>query len=152
MKKIISRSVLFFIIAYTMMAVLNGCAKAAIEAVQQTALEKQFEDNILNQNFRVKLATDNGTDLSSQYTGYTFRLLKSTTYNGAMTAEKNAVTYTGNWSCNDDFSKLVISLPALPVEFIFLSREWKFTKKALPVMELAPWGTLEPKILHMERF
>ncbi len=136
-----------------MLVALNGCSKSPIiESIQENALEKQFEENILNRNFRVALATDNGTNLTAQYNGYTFVLLKATLHNGALTAEKNGTTYTGGWSCNEDYSKLVISLPSSPSEFIFLTREWKFTKKALPIMELAPWGTTEPKVLHMERF
>lgn len=141
-----------FFSALTMLLVFYGCSKSPVEAIQQSALEQQFEDNILNKNFRVHLAMDNGSDLTAQYNGYTFVLLKTTTRNGPLTATKNAVTYTGSWSTNDDFSKLVIGLPAAPSEFNFLTREWKFTKKALPIMELAPWGSLEPKVLHMERF
>ena len=151
MKNLINKPAIFFM-AVTTMLVINSCSKTVVQEVQQTALQKQFEDNILNKNFRVHLATDNGTDLTGEYTGYTFVLYKSTDYNGAMTAVKNAVTYNGTWSCNDDYSQLVISFPSAPPEFIFLNRPWKFTKKSLPIMELAPWGNLEPKVLHMERF
>lgn len=142
------------IAALAIILMLNSCSKveAAIEAKQQTELEKQFEDNILNKNFRVQLATDNGVDLTPQFTGYTFILYKGTYYNGALTATKNSITYTGTWSCNEDYSKLTIVLPSVPTEFLFLVRDWRFTKKSLPVMEFAPWGTLEPKVLHMERF
>ena len=70
-----------------------------------------------------------------------------------MTGTKAGVKYTGTWSVNEDFSKLVINIisPSIPIEFIFLNRAWKFTKKALPVMELAPWGSTDPKVLHMRR-
>ena len=154
MKNSIYKLVIVLITALAVALVLNSCSKvqAVIKAKQQTALEKQFEDNILNQNFRVQLATDDGVDLTPQFTGYTFRLLKTTYYNGVMTAEKNSITYNGTWSCNEDYSKLTITLPPAPTEFLFLIRDWKFTKKSLPIMEFAPWGTLEPKVLHMERF
>jgi hypothetical protein len=152
MKTLIFRPVIIFIIPLVVLFVFNSCHKNPVEVIQQTAYEKQFEDNILNKNFRVYLAIDNGVDLTSQYTGYTFVLYKSTYYNGPMTAVKNAVTYNGTWSSNDDYSKLVITFPSTPTEFVFLNRDWKFTKKSLPVMELAPWGSLEPKVLHMERF
>ena len=152
MKILIHKPSIIFFTALTMLMVLTGCSKSAVEAIQQSAYEKQFEDNILNKNFRVYLATDNGVDLTAQYTGYTFVLYKSTYYNGPMTAVKNGVTYNGSWSSNEDYSKLVITFPSTPTEFVFITREWKFTKKALPIMELAPWGSLEPKVLHMERF
>lgn len=138
--------------AVLLLSVFNGCSKSAVEAAQATYAQQQFEDNILNKNFRVHLATDNGADLTSQYSGYTYVLLKSTYFNGPMTAVKAGVTYNGTWSSNDDYSKLVITFPAVPAEFVFLNREWRFTKKSLPIMELAPWGTTEPKVLHMERF
>jgi len=152
MKTLLFRPAIIFLTAVTLLFAVNGCSKTAVEAIQQTAYEKQFEDNILNKNFRVHLATDNGVDLTAQYTGYTFVLYKSTYYNGPMTAVKNSVTYNGTWSSNEDYSKLVITFPATPTEFTFLTRDWKFTKKSLPIMELAPWGNLEPKVLHMERF
>ena len=152
MKKLIYRSAVILFTALAIVFVFNGCSKSAVEAAQLTYAQQQFEDNILNKNFRVHLATDNGVDLTPQYTGYTFVMLKSTYYNGPMTGVKSGVTYNGTWSSNEDYSKLTITFPSSPAEFIFLNRDWKFTRKALPIMELAPWGTLEPKVLHMERF
>lgn len=152
MKKSIHRPALILLSALMVLTAFNSCSKSAVEAAQTSYAQQQFEDNILNKNFRVHLATDNGTDLTTQYSGYTFVLFKNTYYDGPMTAVKNGTTYNGTWSSNDDYSKLVITFPSTPAEFVFLNREWKFTKKSLPIMELAPWGNLEPKVLHMERF
>lgn len=152
MKTLMINRLAVFLTLTTVLFVFTDCSKSKIEAVQVSYAQQQFEDNILNKNFRVHLASDNGTDLTSQYTGYTFVLFKSTYYNGPMTAVKNAVTFNGTWSSNDDYSKLTIIFPSAPPEFVFLNRDWRFTKKALPIMELAPWGTTEPKVLHMERF
>lgn len=146
-----------FIIAVIFAAILllnSGCKKLAAAAGSRSAMESLFEENILNRNFVVKLATDNGTDLTSQFTGYNFILTKTTSYyEGPMTGTKAGTVYTGTWLCNEDFSKLTISitLPNTPSEFNFINRSWKFTKKAFPVMELGPWGSSEPKVLHMER-
>ena len=129
-----------------------GCKKAK-EEITQDILQQYFETNILNRDFIVKLATDNGSDITTQYTGYTFRLLKNTNYDGPMTGIKGGTTITGTWTCNEDFSKLTITLtqPSTPAEFVFLNRAWRFTKKAVPVMELAPWGGTPTYVLHMER-
>ena len=142
-----------FVIAVALAAVLllSGCSKSALIAANRSILEQYFEDNILNRDFTVALATDNGTDLTSQYSGYTFKLIKNTLQDGPMTATTGTTVLNGTWSCNDDYSKLVITLPASVPAFTFLNREWKFTKKAIPTMELAPWGTTEPKVLHMYR-
>lgn len=152
MKQNIHKLALILFAGIILACVFTSCGKSATEAAQLTYAQQQFEDNILTKNFRVHLATDNGVDLTSQYSGYTFVMLKSTYYDGPMTAVKAGVTYNGTWSSNEDYSKLVINFTAVPAEFTFLIRDWRFTRKALPIMELAPWGTLEPKVLHMERF
>lgn len=152
MKNAMTRFFIFVSPVMILLTAVTGCGKKAVEAAQASYLQQQFEDNILNKNFRVQLATDTAVDLTSQYTGYTYVLYKSTYYNGPMTAVKNGVTYNGTWSCNEDYSKLVITFPSTPAEFVFLNREWRFTKKSLPIMELAPWGTTDPKVLHMEQF
>lgn len=152
MNNSIYKHAVIFCAALLFIIVFNNCSKSTVETAQATYLQQQFESNILNKNFRVHMATDNGVDLTAQYTGYTFVLYKSTYYNGPITAVKNGITYNGTWSSNEDYSKLVITLPSLPSEFVFLNRDWRFTKKSLPIMELAPWGTTDPKVLHMEQF
>lgn len=152
MPSLVFRSRYFIALLFALILISAGCKKAK-EKITENILQEYFDTNILNRDFRVKLATDNGTDLTSQYDGYVFRLMKNTNYDGPMTGIKNSTTITGTWSSNEDFSKLTISLtqPSIPTEFIFLNRPWRFTKKAVPVMELAPWGTGEPYVLHMER-
>jgi hypothetical protein len=131
----------------------QGCKKI-IQNTSQALLQQYFENNILNRDFIVSLGTDNGTDLTPQYNGYLFRLTKNTLLDGPLTATLNNTTvYTGTWSCNDDYSKLTILInqPSIPAEFVFLNRAWRFTKKDVPTMELAPWGTTDAKVLHMTR-
>ena len=147
------RSRFIIVIILSILLLLSGCKKSIENATQQqlNIYQAYFEQNILNHDYQVQLATDNGTDLTPQYNTYTFRLLETTPANGAMTATNGTSTYTGSWSCNDDYSKLVINLPSPPSAFVFLTREWRFTKKDITIMELAPWGTTEPKVLHMQR-
>ena len=156
MKKMISSSSALFtcMAAIILCCMLNSCSKAkeAIQEAQATYLEQQFNDNILGKNFRVQLATDTAVDITAQFSGYVFVMTKSTYYNGPATATKSGVIYNGTWSSNDDYSKFVINFPTAPAQIVFINREWRFTKKALPIMELAPWGTTDPKVLHLERF
>lgn len=114
-------------------------------------LEQYFETNVLNRNFAVSLAQDNGTDMTSDYSGEVFVLMKTDFYHGPLQATKGGIVYTGSWSCNSDYGQLIITLPNPPAEFAFLSREWRFTSKNLPTMELAPWGSSAPIVLHMYR-
>jgi hypothetical protein len=130
-----------------------SCKKieASLVADQATAFEKYFESSILNQNFIVILASTNGTDITSNYKGYQFMMLKTDYYHGPIQVTKDATTFTGTWSSNEDYSKLVITLPTAPPEFIFLTREWRFTGKNLPQLDLSPWGTNDPFVLHILR-
>jgi len=131
---------------------LLGCKKKESAPIQD-AYQKYFEENVLNRDYKVDFASDNGTDITAQFNGYLFKLYKNTFSDGPMTGIKNGITITGTWSSNDDYSKLVINLnqPSIPAEFGFINRQWRFTKKDFPVMELAPWGSTEPDILHMKR-
>jgi hypothetical protein len=131
----------------------SSCHKDLQNAVNGTGtsplLEQYFEANVLNQPFIINLATNNGVDITGSYNGYVFKMLKTDYYHGPAQATKGTTTYTGTWSSNSDYSKLVITLPTSPSEFVFLNREWKFTKKNPPQLELAPWGTTEALVLHM---
>ncbi len=155
MPGLIYRSRFIIALAFAAILLLSGCSKSQLASIigqpSQSLLQQYFEENILNRDFKVRLATDSTANLTPQFSGYTFKLVKNTLATGPLTATNGTVTYTGTWTCNDDYSKLEIVLPAAVPEFSFLSREWRFTKKAVPVMELAPWGTTELKVLHMER-
>lgn len=102
--------------------------------------EKLFEKNLLNQNFVVSYADDFGTVLTSNYAGYIFILYKIDYYHGPMKAIKDGITYDGTWTANDDYGKLIITLPDTPSELKFLSRAWRFKSKSFSLLKLAPWG------------
>jgi hypothetical protein len=145
------RYIILFLCSFILL--LTSCRKT-IETINQNTLQKFFEENILNKTFVVELAKDTSLDKTSTYSGYEFILTKGSFYTGGpMTGVKNGITYTGNWSTDAEYTKLDILLnyPTIPADFIFINRVWKFTKKSLPIMELAPWGTTDPKVLHMRR-
>ena len=131
---------------------LQGCGKNEVTPTQDL-YQQYFEQNVLNSDFKVSLATDNGSDSTAKYAGWVFRLLKNTYFDGPMTAVKNGVAYTGTWQCNEDYGKLTINInqPSVPLSFTFLNRQWRFTKKDLPTMQFAPWGSSAPSVLHMTR-
>ena len=127
----------------------NSCKKSIGD--NNPLLEKYFETNILNTNFIVSLAKDNGMDITTNYNGYIFVLLKTDFYHGPMKVTKNGIVYDGTWISNSDYSKLTITLPNSPPEFAFLTREWRFTSKNLPTLKFAPWGSNAPVELNMLR-
>jgi len=119
--------------------------------LEQNLLEKFFDQNVIGKNFVVSLAKNSTTDLTSDYNGYTFVLEKTDFYHGPLKATKGSASYTGTWESNSDYSKLTITLPTTVPEFQFLSRSWRFTKKDVPTLQLAPWGSSEPLVLYMTR-
>ena len=128
----------------------TSCKKAG-DLVNNPLLEQYFETNVLNRDFTVSLATDSNTDLTPNYTGYVFVLLKTDFYHGPLRATMGNTVYMGTWSSNADYSKLDISLTVPPPEFAFLSRSWRFTSKSFPTLKLSPWGSTEALVLHMYR-
>src|SRR5687767_7845940 len=115
-----------------------SCKKS--ETSGGSLLEQYFEANVINKNFIINFASDNGTNITAKYSDYTFRLLKTDFYHGPLEAQKNSTVIPGTWSSNEDYSKLIIKLPDSPPELIFLTRQWRFTKKRPEQLELAPWG------------
>jgi len=131
----------------------TGCKKT-IEDTSQVTLQQYFEQNILNKEFVVQLAKEGDVDKTADFQGFKFILTKTNSfYDGPMTGSGSGVTYSGTWTSNEDYGKLVIQLntPAPPASFAFLNRAWRFTRKSLPIMELGPWGSTQPIVLHMRR-
>src|SRR6185312_5370287 len=119
--------------------------------IEQTLLEKYFDQNVIGADFVVSLAKDSTADLTSQYNGYTFVLLKTDFNHGPLKATYGSTAYQGPWVTNSDYSRLTITLPSSVPPFQFLSRSWRFTKKDVPTLQLAPWGSDEPLVLYMTR-
>jgi hypothetical protein len=145
-----------FIIAILFAAILLLFASCKKSITQDNPLvQAYFNTNILNRNFIIQFASDSSVDITSVYTKDTFLLKNdsSSMYEGSMTASKDGIIYTGTWDSNSDYSKLDINIttPTTPSEFVFLNRSWRFTKKDIPVLQLAPWGSTDPKVLYMQR-
>ena len=141
----------FFPIILLLFLLVSTSCKSKSDSGANALLEQYFDANVINRNFIVSLAVDKGTDLTADYSGYVFVLLKTDYYHGPLKATKGGRTYMGDWSSNDDYSKLIITLPSPPSEFGFLTRSWRFTSKKFPTLELAPWGSTEELVLHMYR-
>ena len=65
-----------------------------------TASEKLFEENILNRDFIISHANDLNSELTANYTGYVFVLLKIDYYHGPLMVSKGGQVYEGSWTAN----------------------------------------------------
>lgn len=141
---------LFTFIFFLSLILCFSCKKS-IQNLDQSLLEKYFEKYVIGSDFVVSLAKDSSSDITSLYNGYKFVLLKTDLYHGPLKGTNGSKEYSGTWATNSDYSKLDISLPDSVPGFPFLSRSWRFTKKTNPTLELAPWGSSAPLVLHMTR-
>lgn len=145
-----------FVLVFFLLTVIGlwGCKKVAQNLLTVTDLQRYFDQEVLNKNFVVDLATDGTQTKTSEYAGYQFVLYRTNSYiDGPMIGFKNNDTIRGTWTSNDDYGFLTINLvnPTPPSSFEFLNRKWRFVRKNLPLMELAPYGTTDPKVLNMRR-
>ena len=141
---------LFTFICLASLVLCFSCKKT-LQNLDQSLLQKYFEKYVIGSDFVVSLAVDSTTDITSMYTGYKFVLLETDLYHGPLKATNGSNQYYGTWTTNSDYSKLDISLPDSIPGFPFLSRSWRFTKKENPTLQLAPWGSTAPLVLHMTR-
>jgi len=141
---------LFTFICLASLVLCFSCKKT-LQNLDQSLLQKYFEKYVIGSDFVVSLAVDSTTDITSMYTGYKFVLLETDLYHGPLKATNGSNQYYGTWTTNSDYSKLDISLPDSIPGFSFLSRSWRFTKKENPTLQLAPWGSTAPLVLHMTR-
>ena len=137
--KVRSRCILFVFLGVLVCA---GCKKRRekIEekVMQPSFLNKYFEDNILNKDITINLAKFQGRDTTPMYSGYVFKLIKNTYYDGPFEARHNDSLYTGTWQTNDDYSKLTLNIKKNgALEWVSIT--WKFTNKTTTVLELVPW-------------
>ena len=147
-KMVSLKKILFLVVPF--LVVFTSCKKLA-DKITETQLEKYFEANVLNRDFIITLAKDSTSDITTTYSGYTFVLLKTDYYHGPLKVTKGSNVYMGTWAANEDFGKLDITLPAMPPEFVFLTRSWRFTSKNLPELKFAPWGSNANIALTMYR-
>lgn len=145
---IICKITIFFVFTFG-----AGCKKAK-EEVKVNLLEQFYELNVLNKDFIVSYANNGNEDITAQFEGYKFRLVKNTFYDGPLTATKNGVTYTGTWGFTQDYGKLTISMPTNDEpKFGFLNRDWRFIEKTPIKLKLNPWFRTEQDLteLHISR-
>lgn len=153
MSLIFKRISLLFCVAIFVFSATS--CKKIIDDIRQNWAEDYFEDNIMERNFKITYAKKDSANITTLFDGYTFILYKNTFYDGPMVAIKDGITYNGTWACNEDYGKLTIQIAHPdPVNsgFNFINRSWRFKRKALPVLELAPWGNQLPHELHLLRY
>jgi hypothetical protein len=138
-----------FIAAIICIFTLPNCSKSDSSPAPVDPINF-FDNNFINKDLIIHLATDNGTTITSQYNGYILRFAKNAATSGSVSISNTLVSYPGTWTTTADHTTVTIVMPTPPNEFAFLNRQWKFTHYSIPIMELAPVASGDNKVLHFE--
>lgn len=113
---------------------LGSCKKDPLTGEQITLAAQYFEANILNRNFVVDSAYENGIDITARFARDTFILYKNTLEDGPMKGFNADSVYTGSWHTSEDYGKLNIQInqPALLNRYVFLTGIGDLLKKISP--------------------
>ena len=96
-----------------------------------------FSENALARDLLVQLASDNSSDITAQFSGYTFRLTKTATYSGTITASNDLLTVNGTWSIDAGYDKITFVFPTDVISSLsFFNKEWQFSSRSTTVIEL----------------
>lgn len=146
---LIYRRLCYGLLIFVMICSLASCKKKI--SPDNVFLQQYFEQNVLGREFVITLAKDHDQDITADYKGYIFKLVKDDFYHGPLEITRAGSVYEGTWRCDEDFGKLTITLPDSPAEFAFIDREWRFTSKDLPVLKLTPWVGHNSAALNLTR-
>ena len=133
---------------------LFSCKKI-VEDTQMDIAQQYFKNNILNSDFVIDSAYNNGIDVTARFAGFKIKLLEGADLaSGPITAKKADSTINGTWLATEQYGKLTVNFISPPTGFDFFNRSWRFLEKNLPIMKLAPWGMPDPAVtrLYMRRF
>lgn len=144
---------LFAIAAAVGILLLSSCKKI-VEDTQMDIAQQYFKNNILNSDFVIDSAYNNGVDITTRFAGFKIKLLEGADLaSGPITAIKADSTINGTWIATEQYGKLTVNFTSIPAGFDFFNRSWRFLEKNLPIMKLAPWGMPDPAVtrLYMRR-
>jgi hypothetical protein len=135
MKTFIYKLVLAAGLAFPAIMLLNGCSKSEVHSTIASN-ENYLENTMLNRDLFVSGATDDGVNITDNFTGYTFRL-ESTIYGASSgLAYANNITNSiqGTWAVSGGKDKIVFDFPStLVANLAYMNKEWVITKGSNPI-------------------
>src|SRR5438045_2233911 len=112
MKKIISKLSLFAAICFSGALLLTGCSKDTVDNPSTSTGHDYFVNNMLGKDLVVTSAVDNTTDITADFSGYTFHLTDTAALAGTISAANFVRTTIGVWSVDAAYSKITFSFPS----------------------------------------
>lgn len=138
MKNLFYKLMLILSISFTSTILLISCDKDDDDSNSTPSSNSQyFSANVVGRDLLVQQASDNSTDITAQFNGYTFHLTKTATYSGTISASNDLLTVNGTWSVAGDFDKITFTFPTDVISSLsFFNKEWQFSSRATTVIEL----------------
>lgn len=147
MKNILLKLVSGTAFLFSMVILLHSCSKKDSD---NKVAERYFNENVVNRDLTVHLATNNGTDITSQFDDLTFRFTKTASLSGTATATNDLMTIEGTWTVDAQFDNITIAFEDGITNPEFINRKWRIASRASSVIELTSAdGT--PHVLHFQR-
>jgi hypothetical protein len=137
MKKIFYNLVLFAGVSFTGAAVLSSCTKGDDNSATNASSQQYFSTNVVNHDFAVLMATDNGTDITANYNGINFRFADTATLAGTATASNSLLTVHGTWTVDAAYDKITFSFPTTTLTSLsFMNKQWQFMNRNSQAIDL----------------
>jgi len=145
MKQIIYKTMLVAGLSLMGAIALTSCNKkddnldTAIALKQ--ASQNDFATNVANHDLTVAMAKDDGTDITANFAGYTFKIVDSaaTATSGVVTVANDLLSVTGTWFVDESFSKITFQFPTAVIpKLIFFNKEWGFKGTSSATINLQP--------------
>jgi hypothetical protein len=136
MKKTMYKLILLAGITFCGAVLLSSCSKDD-NTNTSTASKDYFVNNMQSLDLKVSFASDNGTDITSKFSGYTFRFADTIALAGKATASNDLLTVSGTWSIDGDYNKIAFVFPtAVIADLAFMNKQWQFTNRDSATVKL----------------
>jgi hypothetical protein len=137
MKKIISKLILLAAISFSGAMLLTGCSKDNANDNSSTSTgHDYFVANMLGKDLMVTSAIDNTTDITADFSGYTFHLTDTAALGGNITAANFVRTTVGVWTIDAAYSKITFTFPSPIPILTFMTKQWQFTSNSTTTIDL----------------
>src|SRR5882757_8587218 len=129
MKKPIIKIAFIAMLLFVAIISFSNCSKDDNTTIAVSDNKKYFEDTVLDHDLILSSVSDNGTDISSQYSKYTFRFSKTSTLSGTIMIGNTDTPLTASWTVDETYNDLTISISPSPAPFAFLNDEFVFVSR-----------------------
>lgn len=130
MKTLLNKWTIIFGICFSTL-ILGSCSKDDMnESLSASALkanptsQANTEEGFINRDLIVQLAIDNGSDITTNFSGYTFRFVANGSGGGIVYASNDIMAIEGRWVLNENRSITIMFPTNLIAALAFMNKQW----------------------------